>query len=128
MPEIAPDLRTAMMAQLDEIKDPCSVASGVPMGLSEMGLIGSLSMDEAGVVAIEMRLTAPFCHMIGFFKVEAKRRLMTLPGVTDVQLSGDLGLDWSPERISPAAQARRSAFLERMQRSVSPAAGGVRAA
>jgi metal-sulfur cluster biosynthetic enzyme len=109
------DRRAAILAELDEIKDPCSMASGVPMGLAEMGLINSLDVSPDGEVAIRLRLTSPFCHMIGFFKTEAQRRVMEIPGVTSVSLSADTGLDWSPELISPAAQARRAGHLNEMQ-------------
>jgi metal-sulfur cluster biosynthetic enzyme len=108
------DARAAILAELDEIKDPCSMASGVPMGLAEMGLIDTLDISAAGEVKIRLRLTSPFCHMIGFFKTEAARRVMALPGITSVSLSADNGLDWSPERISPAAQARRAEHLNAM--------------
>jgi metal-sulfur cluster biosynthetic enzyme len=107
--------RTAILAELDEIKDPCSMASGVPMGLAEMGLIDTLDISPDGDVAIRLRLTSPFCHMIGFFKTEAQRRVMALPGITSVSLSADNGLDWSPDRISPAAQTRRTEYLNEMQ-------------
>lgn len=108
-----PDSRhTNIIAALDEIKDPCSVASGVPMGLGEMGLIGALEVSDLGAVSIELRLTSPFCHMIGFFKTEAHARLMALPGVTSVSLSADNGLDWTPEMISSSSKERRSAMLQ----------------
>ncbi len=101
-------LRDAIVSRLDEIKDPCSVAAGTPLGLAEMGLIGQLDISPDGEVAIELRLTSPFCHMIGFFEVEARRLLLEIPGVIRVSLTGDTGLDWSPEYIAKAAQARRT--------------------
>ncbi len=110
-----PDTRAAIVAQLDEIKDPCSVASGVPMGLAEMGLVDTIDISPAGDVAIRLRLTSPFCHMIGFFKTEVQRRVSALPGVSSVSLSADNGLDWSPDRISAPAQARRAAHLQDME-------------
>lgn len=109
------DQRAAIMAELDEIKDPCSVASGVPMGLAELGLIDTIDISPEGDIAIRLRLTSPFCHMIGFFKTEVQRRVMGLPGVASVSLSADNGLDWSPDRIAPAAQARRAVQLGKMQ-------------
>ena len=112
MPDAGSARRAAILAALDQIKDPCSLANGTPMGLVEMGLIKALNIGEDGEVAIELRLTSPFCHMIGFFKVEAQARLMALPGVTSVGLSADQGLDWSPGMISAAAQARRLALVQ----------------
>ena len=111
--------RAAIIAELDEIKDPCSVASGVPMGLAELGLIDSIDISPDGDVAIRLRLTSPFCHMIGFFKTEVQRRVSALPGITSVSLSADNGLDWSPERIAPAAQVRRAEQLQKMQAALS---------
>jgi metal-sulfur cluster biosynthetic enzyme len=110
-----PDTRAAIIAQLDEIKDPCSLASGVPMGLAEMGLVDRIEISPGGDVAIRLRLTSPFCHMIGYFKTEVQRRVLALPGIASVSLSADNGLDWSPERISAPAQARRAAHLRDMQ-------------
>ena len=115
MPDAMNDRRAAILAQLDEIKDPCSVASGVPMGLAELGLIDTIDISADGEVSIRLRLTSPFCHMIGFFKTEVQRRVAALPGITSVSFSADNGLDWSPDRIAPAAQARRAEQLEKMQ-------------
>ena len=69
-------LHAMVLAQLDEIEDPCSVASGTPMGLVEMGLVDSVNVSAGGLVEVNLRLTSPLCHMIGFFKVEAVRRLI----------------------------------------------------
>jgi metal-sulfur cluster biosynthetic enzyme len=114
MPDAMSDWRNAIIAELDEIKDPCSVASGVPMGLAELGLIDTLDISPEGDVAIRLRLTSPFCHMIGFFKTEVQRRVLALPGIIGVSLSADNGLDWSADRISPAAQVRRAEQLKKM--------------
>lgn len=96
---------------LDQIKDPCSVAACVPMGLSEMGLIKTVEVGPDGCVDIELRLTSPFCEMIAFMKNEAEARVGALPGVTGVTVRHDTGFDWDHELIAPAAQARRQARL-----------------
>ena len=111
----AATLALMICRELDGIKDPCSVASGVPLGLDEMGLVDQVEIDAGGAVTLKLRLTSPFCHMIGFFKTEAARRVGALPGVTTVTLEADNGLDWSPSRISIAGQARREAHLARMR-------------
>lgn len=107
-------LREQITAQLDEIKDPCSLAAGTPMGLAEMGLVDAVEISETGAVLVKLRLTSPFCHMIGYFTKEVSRRIKALPGVTAVDLQADNGLDWSPSRISPAATARRDQYLHRL--------------
>lgn len=114
-----PDLNQAIRTALDEIKDPCSLAAGTPLGLSEMGLVKDVAVRPTGQVRIELRLTSPFCHMIGFFKAEAMRLVGELPGVSSVELHADNGLDWSPDDIVPEARARRAA---RVQESLRPSA------
>lgn len=93
--------------RMDEIMDPCSVAGGTPMGLSEMGLIGSVDMSSDGDVSIMLRLTAPFCHMIAFLQSETVQRVGSLPGVRSVTVTTDQGLDWSPDLIRGDARRRR---------------------
>jgi metal-sulfur cluster biosynthetic enzyme len=110
-PQAIADLKDRIRAQLDEIKDPCSLAAGTPMGLDEMGLVKDVVIDASGDVTIDLRLTSPFCHMIGFFQQEATRRVQELCGAQHITLRADNGLDWSPGFLSPAAQARRSAHL-----------------
>ena len=100
-------LREEIVRRLDEILDPCSVAAGTPMGLAEMGLVDSIEISQAGDVAIRLCLTSPGCHMVAYMESEAIARVGPLAGVRTVAVRGDCGLDWSPDRISPAAQERR---------------------
>lgn len=116
-----PDLNQAIRTALDEIKDPCSLAAGTPLGLSEMGLVKDVAVGPTGQVRIELRLTSPFCHMIGFFEAEAMRLVSDLPGVRSVELRADNGLDWTPNDIAPEAQARRAARVLEMQSLRPPA-------
>lgn len=99
---------------LNSIGDPCSVASGTPMGIEELGLIKDVAVDEAGVVTVGMRLTAPLCHNVGYFNVEIEQRLLELDEVTGVVVTMDHGLEWTPADISPAARARRLEKLKAM--------------
>ncbi len=96
---------------LDTIGDPCSVANGTPMGLQEMGLVEDIRLDDDGNVAIRLRLTSPTCMMIGYFDVEAKRRVQQIAGVRSVEVTADRGLDWTPDLMSDAAKQRRRAAL-----------------
>ena len=106
-PRIVGDIRRA----LDSIGDPCSVGSGVPMGIEEMGLVQAVEVDLNGNVVIRLRLTSPTCHMVSYFKVEAEERARQVPGVRSVRAVSDIGLDWSPQMMSPAARERRRKAL-----------------
>lgn len=96
---------------LDAIKDPCSVATGVPMGLDEMGIVKRVEVGADGHVEVEFRLTSPFCEMIAYMRNEALAKVGALAGVTRVSVGHDAGLDWDPDLIAPAAQARRQQRL-----------------
>jgi len=99
-------------AQLNTIGDPCSVAQGVPMGLDDMGLVRDVLIDGDGNVGIDLRLTSPSCHIVGYFDVEARRRVLELAGVKSVTVRVDQGLDWTPQMMSARAQERRRKVLE----------------
>lgn len=77
------------------------------MGLAEMGLVDHVDISPDGDVKIRLRLTSPFCPMIGYMTTEAIERVRSLDGVRSVAVQGDAGLDWSPDMISPEAQERR---------------------
>jgi metal-sulfur cluster biosynthetic enzyme len=102
---------TDVLECLGEILDPCSVGNRTPMSITEMGLVRDIEITDDGAVSIAMRLTAPSCLMVGHFKDEAAARIGKLDGVTDVSMTYDSGLDWSPDMIEPAAQERRRRHL-----------------
>lgn len=104
-------LREKVLGCLDDVKDPCSVASSNPLGLVEMGLVRAVEISPTGDVSICLRLTSPFCEMIGFFKNEAIDKIRGLPGVGDVSVQSDSGFDWSPDAMSPRARAEREERL-----------------
>ncbi|MCM3921155.1 iron-sulfur cluster assembly protein [Frankia sp. AiPs1] len=111
-PTPEPGLADRIREVLNTIGDPCSVASGTPMGIEEMGLIDTVEVEPDGRVRVAMRLTAPLCHNVGYFSVEIKRRLAEVTGVTSIVVSMDHGLDWTPALISQAAQTRRRTTLQ----------------
>lgn len=82
------------------------------MGLTEMGLVGSVDISAGGDVGVNLRLTSPFCHMIAYLQSEAVSLVGALPGVRSVTVSADQGLDWSPALISAPAQRRRQERLD----------------
>lgn len=105
-------------ARLDEVKDPCSVTAGNPMGLAEMGLIKSTEVSDDGDVSLVLRLTSPFCEMIGFLKSQAEEKVGALPGVRSVTVTTDSGFDWSPEDMSAEQQRRRRERLAAVRNDV----------
>lgn len=94
------------------------MAAGTPLGLDEMGLVRDVIIAANGDVTIDLRLTSPFCHMIGFFQQEATRRVQAICGAERVTLKADNGLDWSPTLMSVAAKAKRAVHLAAQNASI----------
>jgi metal-sulfur cluster biosynthetic enzyme len=102
-------VRAAVLEQADAIADPCSVASGLALGLAEMGLIRDVQVSEGdggAEVAITLRLTAPGCFYYLYFERELRNRVGALPGIAAVRVARDASYDWSEDDIAPPARAR----------------------
>lgn len=104
-----------ILARLNRISDPCSVASGQPLGLHDMGLIDSVTIGPDGTATVDLRLTSPCCMMIGFFVTEIKKALTGLDGITHVAVKHDIGERWDPDMIAPAHLACRRERFARME-------------
>jgi len=115
------DIVQQVRAVLNQIGDPCSVANGTPLGLHDMGLLSKVEVDQSGVLRVGLRLTSPSCSMVGYFTEEIRTRAAQLPGVTDVVVDADNGLDWLPSMMTDDARARRRASLA--ARSLLPIVG-----
>lgn len=107
--------RELVMERLEQISDPCSVASGDALGLHSMGLIDSVEVGPAGVVTVDLRLTAPSCLMIGYFVTEIEARVADLPGVSGVVVKHDTGDRWEPEMMAPEVIERRRARFRELE-------------
>lgn len=98
-------LRANVMACLEGIVDPCSVASGVPAGLVSMGLVGPVSVvgaAGAAEVRVTLYITEPGCLMGTLFELTARRALALLPGVASAEVVMDYHHVWGPEQMTPA--------------------------
>lgn len=114
-------------ALLDEIHDPCSVATGDALGLDEMGLVRAVEVGDDGDVHVHIRLTSPTCVMVGFLRTEIHDRVALLPGVRSVEVDFDGGFDWGPELMSAAVRRRRAerfAAAARGPHARPPSSGG----
>jgi metal-sulfur cluster biosynthetic enzyme len=99
--ETAPDgLHALVMAALNRVQDPCSVAAKRAMGLVDMGLIDRVDIDNEGAVEVFLRLTSPACYLMPYLESESLAQVSACPGVTAVAVHPDEGLDWSPDRIA----------------------------
>lgn len=94
--------------RIQSIPDPCSLATGVPLGIGEMGLIQSLVCD-GGKVTVRLHITSPMCMMAAYFMREIEQRLQPVEGVASVHVEFDQSLAWKPDDIQPEARQRLAA-------------------
>lgn len=94
-----------LLARIQTVPDPCSLAVGVPLSIGEMGLVQGVEYD-AGRVTVRMQLTSPMCMMAAYFMREIEQRLLAEAGVTSVHVAFDPALEWRPEHICASARQR----------------------
>jgi metal-sulfur cluster biosynthetic enzyme len=109
-PEVAgtgpAERRSAVVAELEAIIDPCSIASGQPIGLAGMGMIERLDVT-GGAVSVLLLPTFPLCTFLGVFEAEIEKRLLALPWCDSVAVAFCPASEgWDESRMSAAARAR----------------------
>lgn len=92
-----------LLDALATVVDPCSIATGVPISIADMGLVRDIVV-ASGTATIKLRLTNPFCFQIGIIceAIEKKIEALDLACVIEV----DPVEHWSPELMSQDARDR----------------------
>lgn len=109
-------LAHSIRARLDDVIDPCSAATGTPIGLDAMGLVKDVTVAD-GHVNVAMRLTTPSCLMHGYFIDAIDSRLRGIDGVRSVNLTFDRGEEWEPRLMREDVLRRRDRLIrERFER------------
>jgi metal-sulfur cluster biosynthetic enzyme len=88
---------------INSVEDPCSRAAGATAGLVDMGLVRDLSVvTHAAAVSVHVVIgvTEYACLMGPSFVDEVRKRLLGVPGVSDVEVDLDDKFDWDPEDMS----------------------------
>lgn len=94
---------------LDRVVDPCSIATGVPITLADMGLVEDVAVT-GGRAHIRLRVTSPFCMHIGNIHERILDVVGEVPGVDAVDLDIDDGMTWLPSMMAPESQRRLRAI------------------
>lgn len=98
-------VRDEIEAALRTVYDP-----EIPVNIYDLGLIYGFVVSDAGVVDIDMTLTAPGCPVAETFPGEVEQRVMQVPGVSDVRVELVWEPPWTPERMSEAAKLELGMF------------------
>ncbi len=109
------DFDPLVEAALRRVADPCSIATGVPINLVDMGLVLVASRED-GVARVVLQLTSPICMQIGIIQAKILDEVGAIEGVTKVDVDIDHGAEWLPSMV--AGHAR---IALRQRRPFSPA-------
>jgi metal-sulfur cluster biosynthetic enzyme len=112
MTEVDKDI---IIRALEQVVDPCSIATGVPIGLASMGLIEDVRC-EGGQVHIVLRLTSPICWQAANILRQSEAKIGQLEGVVSVNCEIDAAAEWSMELINPVYLGRLRALRPHAKR------------
>jgi metal-sulfur cluster biosynthetic enzyme len=98
-------LREQVLEILHDVYDP-----EIPLNIADLGLIYDLQVSDEGAVYILMTLTAPGCPVGDLIAQEIQDRVMTLPGVKEVQVDITFDPLWTPDRITEEGREALRAF------------------
>ncbi len=88
-----------MIEALKTVYDP-----EIPVDIYELGLIYDLDISPAGKIDIQMTLTSPGCPVAEILPREVELKLMSIEGVSGVDLELVWDPPWTPDRMSEAAR------------------------
>lgn len=94
-----------MIGKIKEVYDP-----EIPVDIYELGLIYTLAIDPQGKVNVTMTLTSPACPVAGSLPLEVQEKLLSLPFVTDVELTLVWDPPWNKDRMSDVARMALDMF------------------
>jgi probable FeS assembly SUF system protein SufT len=99
------DLEAMVWEQLRTCYDP-----EIPVNIVDLGLVYSLSVtrqpDGTDAVDVKMTLTAQGCGMGGSIAMDARQKILELPGVSDANVEVVWDPPWNPQMISPEGRER----------------------
>jgi metal-sulfur cluster biosynthetic enzyme len=86
-------------AALRRVVDPCSIATGVPIDLIDMGLVREVTVRD-GAVSVTLQLTSPFCLQIGQITEQIQHTVAAATGIAAVTVEIDHHAEWMPEYMA----------------------------
>ena len=90
---------------LARVVDPCSIATGVPLTLFEMGMVEDIAVT-GGRVTVTLVLTSPVCWQAGNIIQAVETSIGRFPAVTSVACIVNHAAEWLPDQMEPGARRR----------------------
>ena len=94
-----------LRAALRRVVDPCSIATGVPIDLLDMGLVKDIQL-AGGIARVELMVTSPLCTQVALITERVKDVLADVDGVHTVEVTVDARAEWWPDMMAESARRR----------------------
>ena len=93
------ELKEKVINEIKKIYDP-----EIPVNIYELGLIYKIDIKHENKVDIEMTLTSPNCPVAESLPKMVKDNILSVEGVSDVDLKLAWSPPWTKEKMSEAAK------------------------
>ena len=93
------DIKSKVIEQIKKVYDP-----EIPVNIYELGLIYKIEVDDKNNVNVDMTLTSPNCPVAESLPKDVKNIIMTIEGVSDVNLNLVWEPPWDKDKMSEAAK------------------------
>jgi|GEM_PF-2596543 len=100
----APVLDAFLWEALRKVVDPCSIATGVPINIVDMGLVTDVSLDD-GHATVTLILTSPVCMQVSNICEQIDLKLTALPTVDSTEVVVDRSDIWDPGMMDEGARS-----------------------
>ncbi len=101
----AGDLESMVWEQLKTCFDP-----EIPVNIVDLGLVYGMELTPVGDgthrVDVKMTLTAQGCGMGATIAIDARQKLLSIPGISDANVELVWDPPWNPQMISPEGRER----------------------
>ena len=93
------NLEERVIEEIKKIYDP-----EIPVNIYELGLIYKIEIDDTNKVEVEMTLTTPNCPVAESLPKMVKDNILSVEGVSDVDLKLVWSPPWTKDKMSEAAK------------------------
>ncbi len=98
-------LKEKAVEAMHEIYDP-----EIPVDIYDLGLIYELDVNSNGVASVRMTLTSPACPVAESLPMQVHEKLLSIDGISDVDLQLVWDPPWSKERMTDEARLTLNMF------------------
>lgn len=92
-------LKEEIITAIKQVYDP-----EIPADVYELGLIYSIDISADKMVKVEMTLTSPMCPVADSMPLEIQEKIMSVPGVKDVDMRVVFDPPWDKSKMSDEAR------------------------